>query len=299
LAAFRTRQIDFTSVTDRIQLEDLLATNPDILVQVYAPNTTYSGPWCLQMKDPLLQDVRVRRALSLAINRQEMVEVLVGGWGSPSHPVVYTWLGRRDPLDWSELGPWQQYNPTLAKQLLAEAGYANGFELEKVVSGNPSDRDLMMAKYLEAIGVHVRFVSLEATVVTATRQEKRFRHAIDHTSQTGYDAIKLVREWYLPDSPRNWGSINDPVMTDLVERASYTLDPDEQRRLLWEINARELDQVYSIQPYTAFTIHVRQPYLFNVASAVQGYFNAWGYHQVRYAWIDDTGPAGRAGRLRT
>ena len=297
-AALRSGQIDFTSITDFVDFQDLSATNPEFKYQIYAPNTTYGSPWAFQYKDPLFQDIRVRRALNLAINRREMIETVTGGMGSASHPIGYTWMGRRDPWDPEELGPWQQYNPELAKQLLTEAGYANGFELELALTGTPTSRDVMTEQYLAAIGVRLKFNTLESTVLTNTRTTKNFKHAITHTAQTGYDPVKLAREWFLPDSPRNWGSYNDPVMTDLVERATYTLNPDEQTRLIKQIHERSLDQCYGLEFFVQFTIHVRNPWLHNIASAVQGYFNAWGYHQVSVAWIDDKAPVGRAGRLK-
>jgi ABC-type transport system substrate-binding protein len=156
----------------------------------------------------------------------------------------------------------------------------------------------MAQQYLEQIGVKLTFNQVESTVLTGIRTAKTFKHLTTHTAQTGYDAIKLAREWFLPDSPRNWGSYDDPVMTNLVERASYTLDADEQKRLLMQIHERSPDQAYNLEFFVQFTIHVRQPWLHNIASAVQGYFNAWGYHQVTVAWVDDKAPAGRAGRLK-
>jgi hypothetical protein len=87
-------------------------------------------------------------------------------------------------------------------------------------------------------------------------------------------------------------------MTDLVEKVTYTLDANEQQRLLLQIHERSLDQVYSLEFYVAFAAWMRQPWLHNVASAVQGWFPNYGSHQVSVGWIDDTAPAGRAGRLR-
>ena len=301
-AALRSGQIDFTSVGDFVDVQDLLSTNPELTVQVQAPNTTY-GPysWVLNHRDPLFQDVRVRRALNLALNRREMINTLSGGLGSAAHMLTWTWLGLSDPLTPEESGPWQQYDPAKAKALLAEAGYANGFEMECVVSGPPSNADVMTQQYLEQIGVRVRFNQLESAVAGASLINKTFKHAharMSGTGSTGYDPIKIAREWLLPGSPKNFGSINDPVMSALVEQATYTLNPDEQQRLVHQIHERDLDQVYRLDRYISFASFVRQPWLHNVASAVQGYFNAWGYHQVTVAWMDDKAPAGRAGRLK-
>ena len=135
-------------------------------------------------------------------------------------------------------------------------------------------------------------------MLTAARANKTFKHAVIASAQTGYDPVKAARDWFLPDTPRNYGGINDPVMTDLVEKATYTLDADELQRLLWQIHERSLDQAYQLEFYVAFSVFMRQPWLHNVASAVQGWFSAYGFHQVNVAWVDDKAPTGRAGRLK-
>jgi peptide/nickel transport system substrate-binding protein len=175
-AALRSGQIDYTAVSDYVDLQDLLDTNPELVVQVAAPNTTYPpAPWALNLRDPALGDIRVRRALSMAINRREMIETLAGGLGSGSHPISYTWLGRTDPFSPEELGPWQEYNPARSKQLLAEAGYPSGFELEYMVSGTPTNRDVIAQQMLEQVGVRVTFNQVEAVVLNAARTNRTFK----------------------------------------------------------------------------------------------------------------------------
>jgi ABC-type transport system substrate-binding protein len=186
--------------------------------------------------------------------------------------------------------------------LLTEAGYPNGFEMDCVTNGPPENADVMTQQFLEQVGVRVNFVQQESVVARQTLTDKTFKHAharLSQTGSTGYDPTKVLREWFLPDSPRNFGSINDPVMTSLIERATYAVDASEQQRLLREIHERDIDQCYRLDRYVAFANFVRQPWVQNAASAVQGYFTAYGYHQVTVVWIDNTGPEGRAGRLKT
>jgi ABC-type transport system substrate-binding protein len=105
-------------------------------------------------------------------------------------------------------------------------------------------------------------------------------------------------DFFLPDAPQNTSGVNDPVMTDLIEKAAYTLDVDEQVRLIRQINDRSLDQAYFLEKVVGFYTFFRRPWLQNVASAVQGQFCCWGTPQAAVAWIDDTAPEGRKGRLR-
>lgn len=295
-AAFRTKQIDFYySRSGREELEDILATNPDVVIHVQAPTASYNRIE-LQLKDPLFQDIRVRRALNMALDRPKMVETLFGGMGSPSHIISYHLLGRTDPFRWDELDQWHQYNPERAKQLLAEAGYPDGFEIEVLVAAPVSDFWVLVAEYFRAIGVRVRFDEKESTVVEATRNRKAFKHAVGGQSHLGFHAARPALQYFLPESPRNVSSVNDPKAIELVYRAVYSLDPDEQMRLFKELNDYGMDQCFAVETFSEFLTHYFQPWLHNIASTPTGWICCTGTWQWGRAWIDDTAPAGRAGR---
>jgi peptide/nickel transport system substrate-binding protein len=300
LAAYRSGQVDYrNTIMPYNEFEDLLSTNPDSIIQIHAPNANYNDPWAFNVNNPPLDDVRVRRALNMAINRPEMIDVVWGGFASGQYPMTYPFQGLTDPLHPNDLGPWHQYNPSEAKRLLAEAGYPNGFELELMTDTTIDNDDVVAIQYLEAIGVRVRPVHLEASVLSTNRESRKFAHAVTGgRSATGWTAIKNAFEFYTPDSVKNYSGINDPVMTDLVERAAYTLDIDEQIQLIRKINERHMDQAYHLDKVVGFYIFFRRPWLHNVASAVQGQFCCWGTPQGAVAWIDDTAPDGRGGRLK-
>ncbi len=298
-AAFRSGQLDYLNLSDYVGLNDMLATNADAVIEVIAPSSTYPPyRWELNNQSDLLRDVRVRRALNMALNRREMIDSLYGGMASAAYPMGYTFMGYSDPLGPEDLDEWHQYSPERARQLLADAGYANGFEMEYVVSGNPDNADVLTQQYLERIGVRLKLVQVESTVLTATRLNKRFKHAIKGESSSGFTPIMNALDLFLPTSPRNYAQVDDPVMTDLVNKATYTLNADEQIRLVRQMNDRALDQCYAIERVVSFHIFFRQPWLHNVASAVQGWYCCFGSQQVAVAWIDDKAPGGRAGRLK-
>jgi ABC-type transport system substrate-binding protein len=140
-----------------------------------------------------------------------------------------------------------------------------------MVSGSPTNTDIITQQYLGQVGVQVKFNQVESVVLTTARTNKTFKHSIIGTPQTGYDPVKVAQEWFLPDSPRNWGGVDDPVMTDLVQKATYALDAAEQQRLIEQIHERDMDQAYRLQRYVAFAVFMRQPWVRNVASATQGY----------------------------
>jgi ABC-type transport system substrate-binding protein len=99
---------------------------------------TVVGAYHSLAKGKPLSDIRVRQALSLAINRQELVDVLFYGLGTLPAPVRTSWedldRGYMTPETQQKWKKWAsenyRYDPTEAKRLLALAGYANGFTFD-------------------------------------------------------------------------------------------------------------------------------------------------------------------------
>ena len=104
--------------------------------------------------DSPLKDARVRRALNYAVDKQSIVDFILGGTTrvahQPSTPDLIGYNPEAEPFD---------YNPERAQQLLAEAGYADGFPLKFSVYGGllPGDSLIFqkVAQDLAAIGVDV------------------------------------------------------------------------------------------------------------------------------------------------
>src|SRR5881296_1004660 len=125
-AAFRTGQSDILGLQSLADVKAVLKTNPTAIVQEV---TTVLSPFGLTLAQdkPPFNDVRVRRAISMAIDRQKHVDTLyeghaILGWGIP-----YFYFQDDLPTA-ADLGPYWQYRPAEAKKLLAEAGYPNGFK---------------------------------------------------------------------------------------------------------------------------------------------------------------------------
>ena len=297
-AAYRTAQIDMYNTNEATEFEDMLATNSDSIVQVSAPTATYNRI-DLNWKNPLFKDVRIRRALNMAIDRQAMVNLLAGGLASPSHPISYHLIGRTDPLRWDELDQWHQHNPARAKQLLAEAGYPNGFEMEMMVSNAPTNFHTVTAEHLATIGVQVRFNQLESAVVNGHKVNKTFPDALGTTdSQRGYHGVRQALQAFLPDSPQNFGNVDDPKLTDLMFKAAYELDADRQLQLLKQINDYASDICFAIETFSAFQCLLYQPWTRNLTQSPTGWVTATGAWQYAQAYVTDRAPEGRQGRLK-
>lgn len=108
-------------------------------------------------KNPL-KDVRVRKALSLAINRNGIKEQIMDGFAAPTGQLMPEGAAGYDP----KLKP-DPYDPKKAKALLAEAGYPDGFGLQLA---GPNDRYVNDKALVEAIAQMWSRIGVKTTVDT-------------------------------------------------------------------------------------------------------------------------------------
>ncbi len=142
------------------QLDIALSLGPDEVAAIEAGGGTgevwkNSSVWAIHFhhdKNTPLQDVRVRQALNYAVDRAALVNSLLNG-----STVAATQPAPSNAYGFDPTIPAIPYDPTAAKKLLAEAGYANGFKfvVQGVIGGGPADGAVYqkVAQDLAAIGV--------------------------------------------------------------------------------------------------------------------------------------------------
>ncbi|MFW5718860.1 MAG: ABC transporter substrate-binding protein, partial [Halanaerobium sp.] len=132
-----------------------LEENPDLTVEnVESLRTLYVG---LHNQREPFDDVRVRKAVNYAVDSEAIVENILSGAGRPSDaPIAPNVFGYSE----QEL---YEYNPERAKELLAEAGYEDGLELEFYY---PSGRYPMDETIAQAIQSQLSDVGIEANMQT-------------------------------------------------------------------------------------------------------------------------------------
>lgn len=152
-------EVDFI-VSINPQFVPLVQANPDLqLIQGPSFHTWWVH---LNTHEEHLKDKRVRQALNHAINRESLIENVLQGTAELSHSWSYpdTWSYEPNVTKYS-------YDPQKAKDLLAQAGYPNGFELEYLVpeSGSgmvaPKEIATAMQADLKEIGVNLNITTME------------------------------------------------------------------------------------------------------------------------------------------
>jgi len=132
-------------------------SNPDLqLIRRRSLSLSYIG---FNTQKPPFDDVRVRQAVSYAIDMDRLVHSVLMGVGiianGPLSSVV--WASAADVL------PKQEYNPALARQLLAEAGFPNGFSATVITNETPTrvDTAIIMKDMLAQVGINLEISTLE------------------------------------------------------------------------------------------------------------------------------------------
>jgi oligopeptide transport system substrate-binding protein len=152
--------------------------------EIKSIRSTISRFICLNLESEILKDVRVREALSLALDREEMINILgINGTSAVSF-IPYGFYNEIENKDFLEDSNSKDYiekrsNIERAKQLLEEAGYKNGVGLPEIeFATNQSDINIMTAEVvqqqLKKLGINVRINAMEQTVFNNYRSTKQF-----------------------------------------------------------------------------------------------------------------------------
>jgi len=205
------------------------------------------------------RDVRVRRALSLAINRSALADRVMEGTATPTGQ----WLPP-DVFSYAANVPVPPQDLVEAKRLLTEAGYPTGFHLTLHTPSDrqPSDSAIAqtVAQMWTRIGVPTQIEAMPfATFASrATRQEfsMRLMSWISPTAEAGYLLVNVLGSY---DPAKGRGMVNNsrysnPALDALTDRALSTLDDTARGRLLAEAVTKASDDVAIIPLYQAMNL---------------------------------------------
>jgi len=222
--------------------------------KITVQETAMTGEWGIAInntKKPF-DDVRVRKALSLGIDRYTMARVLypltglryVGGLMRPGSE----WAMPAAELEkLPGFGRDIEKNRAEARKLLAEAGYPNGL---KVVLKNRNvklpyqDFAVFLIGEWRKIGIEAEHRPLETAAWFSDGQDTgNFELIVAPTVEFMDDPDQFLGR-YATGSTQNWGRFSDPQVDDLFSRQARSLDPVERKRLINDLEKRVLGNAY-------------------------------------------------------
>lgn len=241
-AAFRTGQVKMTFIGST----GLTVTQAEIVKREMADKaiayehdsmTRYATTFNLRRKP--WDDVRVRKAVDLAINRQAAIKVygsgslasvIPGEWGMKGEEVAKL-PGYRQPKD-ADLAE--------AKKLLAEAGYPQGFKTALLcASGGPFEALAVVSKAeLAKIGIDVEVVVLERATMDERLQRANFDMFFQGWAISTADPDETLFTYYATGGSRNRGDFSDKEIDDLITKQAQTIDGKARKSILQEIEGK-------------------------------------------------------------
>jgi peptide/nickel transport system substrate-binding protein len=274
IGALRTGSIHYANLSP----DDALRLEGNPRVEVIRTPSSLVFTHMFNTRIPPFDDVRVRRAVDRAIDRQEVIDKVAGGEGRLTGPVP-TGMGRY-PVPPDEL-PYRR-DLDEARRLLAEAGYPDGFQatlLTRTSIPENIQSSVIMAEQLRPLGIRLDIEQLEPGVFAARTREYDF-NVIANIWSPRVDPDAYFGRTFLSIDPQNWMGWGDPEFDELIFEARRPGTDDDRVPLYRVIQARILDEVPVIWWYQANTIE-------GVSTEVKGYWGSFLGRRpaMKHAWL--------------
>jgi oligopeptide transport system substrate-binding protein len=281
--AFRAGQLHLTDALPLGKIDAYRRDAPRFLrIDPYLGTYYYA----FNLRRPYLSDVRIRRALALAVDRRAIVDRILRGGETAATSFTPPGLAGYDP----PAGLAADF--PAARRLLAEAGYPGGKGLPPFdLLYNNSENHRLIAEAIQEmwrreLGVEVRLVNEELKVVLSARRAGDFQ-ILRGDWIADYPEPSSFLDVWRGDSGNNYGGWSNPDYDALLFAADRTADPDARNGLWRKAEAFLLDGAPLIPIYHYTHVFLIQP-------SVQGWYpNPLDHHPYKDVWLEDR-PAGGA-----
>ncbi|MEK9871767.1 MAG: ABC transporter substrate-binding protein [Gammaproteobacteria bacterium] len=277
LTALRTGQLDILEAMRWIAVDHLKKTTPELQWNRWLGT---SGTFMsLRVDQKPFDDIRVRRALNLAVNQQEIVDLFYGGHAElmayPQHPGVGEYFQPLAEMP-AEVQELFTYDPVKARQLLDEAGVPEGFSFDvQVCSCSPSNMDLipLLESYLQKVGVQIRIQPMEYASFLSAMTTKT--HGPGYLLNSGHvNPITTLRKSFVTGQTWNPSQYSSEYFDEQIRQVHLMRDEAERIKTLRRLT-RE--------------IMIEAPYIWLPVGYVH---SAW------WPWVKNYGGELRAGAVR-
>ncbi|MFC1977403.1 ABC transporter substrate-binding protein [Chloroflexota bacterium] len=299
-AGLRTGKLDYlTEFLSKEGVDSLLKTNPELQTikflgtdamggGIYMRNDRPDQPW---------HDVRVRRALHMGINNQEILD---GYWGGDGEVLCYPVAPK--PISINVYIPLEEmpesvqeqygYHPDKAKELLAEAGYPDGFTASIIAEPRYVDLLSIIKNYWAKIGVDLNIEIRDQVVYASIRKNKSHEEMIMDKGSAYYASVWA--SYQRTGGGQNFSIIDDPwceIMVDRVTEAYF--DPAKKVEIQtqpmgegvpsWPVYVNE--QCWFINLPRPYQYYIWQPYLKGHSGGFKDGFSV-DYGYAKFCWLD-------------
>jgi peptide/nickel transport system substrate-binding protein len=272
--------------------------NPDSIITQNVQNQLvfmFFPPAAYDSNEPPFNDDRVRKAVSLALDREALIDLASGGHGGAKHNLInagFVWY--LDP-DSDEMGDASQYftrDLDAAKQLLSAAGYSDGLDTDFHYTANAYQA---VRPYYnptaEAVPAMLREAGINAKLVNHDYQSEwinpdagifygHLKSGIAYALETpvNHPWVQFTFQ-FTPGNVRNHSHIDDSDILTIVEQLGRESDFDKGRDLAYQIQRANGGKMYYVPAVGPLEFGARQ-----------GYTRAWDYSPSSYGAYSESVP---------
>ncbi|MEL6297208.1 MAG: ABC transporter substrate-binding protein [Pseudomonadota bacterium] len=249
-AALLSGQVDWIEAPAPDAIPRIKSSGFEVVSNVYP----HVWPWHFsRLPDSPWNDVRLRKAANLAVDREGIVQLL-GGYGVPAKGHVV-----EGSAWWGSPSFEIKRDVEAAKKLVKEAGFSveNPAKVKMAISASGSGQmmPLQMNEYiqqnLKEVGIDVEFMVVEwQALLDIWRAGAKSPQAagaqgvnVSYTTQDPYSTFtRFLRSDLHAPNGVNYGFFSDPEMDKLLKQAATTFDPEERDKILAKVHTVEVDQ---------------------------------------------------------
>ena len=288
IAALRTAKIDVLQGVSLDDYESLMASNPELKSSKYLPLGWSSVMMRVDKPDLPWYDKKVRHALQMAIDRDAIAQKLYKGEAS-----IYEWPVRSEGTFEKLFTPMNElpasvqelfkYQPQKAKQLLADAGFPNGFKANIIARTKDVDMLSIIKGYWAAIGVDLTLDVKEAGVFRGIQLGRTHEEMIVNDISGRY--VQVMDPW-LPGGWQNGTFIDTPETKEHIDTVLADFSSlDKLGTAYAKFTPYILDMAGTVNPPGPYQFALWWPWLrdFNGEFSV----GQWNRHEAyKYIWVD-------------
>ena len=268
-AAFQTKQIDYIVSLDSGVADQLRLANPNA---VEYDLSTPPNLLNVNLKTPPFDNLTVRKAISMSIDRDEGIKVLQGGKGGWSTAFSNSFA---DLFTQQEIKSFVKFDQAEARRLLQSTNLPMPIKAEMIFDpasqGVGPAAELLQAQ-LKKVGIELTLKQVTTNEATARRRAKQFETLL-MTEASRADLDSSLSLAVLPTGAFNYMSIDDPKVNQLLVAQRKEVDVAKRREILRQI-VRQLNETG-----LAIPLWQRTQYIFT-----QPHIQGW-YHQADYRTI--------------
>ncbi|MBI5029849.1 MAG: ABC transporter substrate-binding protein [Chloroflexi bacterium] len=278
LAGLRAKTLDWALIND-----------PRVAIRAGAASSTLSISRAsalayhvlqLNAKRPVFTDLKVRQAISCAIDRQEVLDTASLGEGQVTAPATAPFYS----ANLNDLTCYKK-DEAKAKQLLTEAGKATGVKFTIIAATGEPPTAVAEAQNIQAqlkkVGIETTIETLELSVYVDRWLKADFDAAVALNGGNPDPDVMFYRYWHSTGNLNNVAAYNSPEINALLDQGRAIADPEKRKPIYAEIQKKLTDAAPWTWLYVGYEYRVGQPFVKGFTPLSNG-----SLIYLREAWLD-------------